>query len=156
MKHNKIVRLSGFLAAAALAVLALASVAAGAAPGSSWDKAPNIVAVLGQTQSLPAGASGWYAVRYTGGMQDEIDLSTNGVGGVSFSVYTPDEISAWASSGTLSPIGAGANDPSEPNYDLTWLGHPVTVDGTMYYVQVTNNNSFTTQFTLNASASPLP
>ena len=155
MKHNKIVRTSGLFAGALLAVLALASVAAGAQPGASWDKAPNIVSVMGQAQSLPAGASGWYAVRYTGGMQDEIDLSTNGVGGVSFAIYTPDEIAAWASTGSLSPIGVGSADPSEASYDLTWLGHPETVDGTIYYVQVTNSNAFATQFMLNASATPL-
>ena len=154
MKHQ-VLRRSGLMAAGLLAVLALASVAAGAAPGNSWDKAPNIVSVLGQSQSLPAGASGWYAVRYTGGMQDEIDLSTNGVGGMSFAIYTPDEISNWANGDALTPIGVGSADPSEPNYDLTWLGHPETVDGTTYYVQVTNNNAFTTQFTLNASATPL-
>lgn len=156
MKHNKIVRWSGLLAGALLAVLALATVAAGAAPGSSWDKAPNIVSVLGQTQSLPAGASGWYAVRYTGGMQDEIDLSTNGVGGMSFAIYTQDEIATWANIGVLSPVGVGSANPDEATYDLTWSGHPATVDGTIYYVQVTNNNPFTTQFVLNASATPLP
>lgn len=155
MKHNKIVRWSGWFAGALLAILALASVAAGAQPGSSWDKAPNIVSVLGQGQSLPSGASGWYAVRYTGGMQDEIDLSTNGVGGVSFSIYTPDEIAAWAITGSLTPIGVGAYDPSEANSDLVWTGHPETVDGTIYYVQVTNINAFATSFMLNASATPL-
>lgn len=156
MQQNKIVRWSGLFAGGLLAVLALASVAAGTAPGSSWDKAPNIVSVIGQAQSLPAGASGWYAVRYTGGMQDEIDLSANGIGGVSFSVYTPDEIAAWASSGSLSPIGVGSANPDEASYDLTWSGHPETVDGTIYYVQVTNNNAFATSFMLNASATPLP
>lgn len=156
MKNNKIVRWSGLFVGGLLAILALASIAAGAAPGSSWDKAPSIVTVLGQPQSLPAGASGWYSVRYTGGMQDEIDLSTNGVGGVSFGIYTPDEISAWANSGTLSPIGIGSANLDEANYDLTWAGHPVMVDGATYYVQVTNNNAFATQFMLNVSATPLP
>ncbi len=153
MKLNK---LAGIAIGALLVVLALASVAAGAAPGSSWDKAPNIVSVLGQPQTLDAGASGWYAVRYTGGMQDEIDLSTNSVGGVTFSVYTPDEIAAWANTGTLTPIGIGSADASDPQFDAVWAGHPELVDGTIYYIQVTNNNPFATQFTLNASATELP
>ncbi len=156
MKLNKLVRWSGLATGALLVVLALASVAAGAAPGSSWDKAPNIVTVLGQPQTLDAGASGWYAVRYTGGMLDEIDLSTNGVGGVSFAIYTPDEIAQWANTGTLSAIGMGSADASDPQYDAVWAGHPEMVDGTIYYVQVTNNNPFATQFTLFVSATALP
>lgn len=154
MKHNKIVRWSGILAVALLALTASAAMAAGT-PGSSWDHAVSITSVLGQSQSLAAGASEWYAVRYTGGMQDEIDLSANGVGGVSFAVYTPDEIAAWASTGSLSAVGVGSANLDEPNYDMTWSGHPETVDGTIYYVQVTNTNPFAVQFTLNASATPL-
>jgi hypothetical protein len=73
---------------------------------------------------------------------------------MSFAIYTPDAIAASASTGTLSPIGYGAFNPDEGNYDLTWTGHPVTVDGTIYYVQVTNNNAAATPFTLTASASP--
>ncbi len=155
MKHNIIVRWSTVLAVALLALSATATMAAGTPPGSSWDHAVSLTSVIGQSQTLAAGASGWYAVRYTGGMQDEIDLNANGVGGVSFAVYTPDEIAAWASTGTLSSIGDGAFNPDEANYDLTWAGHPVTVDGAIYYVQVTNNNATPTQFTLNVSASPL-
>ncbi len=155
MKNNKFARWSGVLTVAVLAVLALASVAAGADPGSSWDKAVNITGVLGKQQTLAAGASEWYAVRYTGGMQDEIDLSDNGVGGMTFAVYTPDEVAAWANTGTLSAIGMGSTNIDEPNYDLTWAGHPEMVDGTIYYVQVTNNNPFATSFSLNASATPL-
>jgi hypothetical protein len=154
MKHNMIVRLSGILAVALLALTASTTLAAGTG-GSTWDQAVKLTSVIGQTQSLGAGASEWYAVRYTGGMQDEIDLSTNGVGGVSFAVYSPDAIAAWASTGTLTPTGNGEYNAQEANYDLTWAGHPVPVDGMNYYVQVTNNNATATQFTLNASASPL-
>jgi len=153
MKHNRIVRWSALLAVALLAVTTTASFAA-VPSGSSWNQAVSLTSVLGQPQSLAAGASEWFAVRYSGGMQDEIDLSANGVGGMSFAIYTPDAIAASASTGTLSPIGYGAFNPDEANYDLMWSGHPVTVDGTIYYVQVTNNNAAATPFTLNASASP--
>ena len=154
MKHNTIVRWSAIFAVALLALTASATMAAGTV-GNTWDHAISLTSVIGQPQSLAAGASQWYSVRYTGGMQDEIDLGTNGIGGVSFAVYSPDAIAAWGATGTLTPTGIGAYNPDEANYDLTWSGHPVTVDGTLYFVQVTNTNAFATKFMLNVSASPL-
>lgn len=154
MKARKIVQWSVLFALALVALSASATLAAGTA-GGSWDTAVNLVSVNGKMQSLAPGASTWYSIRYTGGMQDEVDLGTNGVGGVDFAIYTASDIAAWASTGVLMPVGIGSYNPDEANFDMTWAGHPALVNGEIYFVQVTNNNSTATQYQLMVSATPL-
>jgi hypothetical protein len=158
MKTRKIVQWSVLLALALVAVTASATMVGSPVvpPGSSWDHAINITDESGQWQTLAPGATNWYAVTYAAGTQDEVDLGTNSVGGVSFAVYAPAEITNWANSGVLTPIGVGSYNPFAPSYDLTWAGHPTVVDGGIYYVAVTNNNNTATPYQVVMNSWGLP
>ncbi len=141
MKRNNILKWSVLLALALVALTATGALAASPTSGNSMDNPYSLANVSGTSQTLAPGATVWYSVTYAAGTQAEIDLSTNGVGGVTFAVYTPDQASALVSSGSSTPVGAGTYNQWESNYDLTWVGHPAETDGSTYYVVVTNNNS---------------
>ncbi len=141
MKLNNIIKWSVLLALALLAVTATGALAAAPTVGNSMANPYNLANASGTWQTLAPGATAWYSVTWSAGTQDEVDLNTNGVGGVTFGVYTPDQASALVSAGSANPVGAGTYNQWEPNYDLTWVGHPAVTDGSIYYIVVTNNNN---------------
>lgn len=79
-----------------------------------------------------------------------ITVDANGVGGLAFGVYTPDQANSWLSDPTTEPVGQGTpyRDTSNGNitHDLYWAGG-FNVTG-RYLIAVTNSNSVPVTFSL--------
>jgi hypothetical protein len=155
MKFTQIAKWSVVLTLVALALSAGSVLAAPVTPGADSGHAVNLGNASGTWQLLAPGTSEWFAVTYAAGTQEEVDLATNGAGGVTFAVYTPDQAATLQSTGAANPVGAGSYNPYEPNYDYTWLGHPAVTDGSTYYVVVTNTNNAPTGFQINLTVASL-
>lgn len=88
----------------------------------------------GDWTPLAVGGRVWYAFDYTGdGSPVLIRMGVEPSGSATFSVWTPEDLAAWASDGIEDPVGRGsANDAF--GGDLIWAGSFNTA-GT-YYVLV--------------------
>lgn len=71
-----------------------------------------------------------------------VAVDANGVGGLAFGIYTPDQANAWVNDPTTAPVGQGTpyRDTSSGlvTHDLYWSGG-FNISG-RYYVAVTNSN----------------
>ncbi len=116
----------------------------------------------------PGGAGGPGASA-SGQPTAKVTVDANGVGGLAFGVYTPDQAKSWLSDPTTQPVGQGTpyRDTSNGNiaHDLYWAGG-FNVTG-RYLIAVTNSNSNAVTFRMTvtgetvtlypaAAASPTP
>ncbi len=80
----------------------------------------------------------------------KVTVDANGVGGLSFGIYTTAQATAWLSDPTIKPVGQGTpyRDTSSRliTHDLYWAGGFNTSG--RYLIAVTNNNSTTVTFTM--------
>lgn len=75
----------------------------------------------------------WYAFNYSErNSQIHIALNDDPNGTVAFSVWTPDDIQYWASTGEERPVGRGSENDFAPG-DLSWSGNFAST-GTYYVV----------------------
>ncbi len=79
-----------------------------------------------------------------------VAVDANGVGGLAFAIYTPDQAQSWLSDPTTAPVGRGTpyTDTSlnGVKHDLYWSGGFNTSG--RYFIAVTNSNSTPVSFQL--------
>ena len=160
MKH---LRLFGILLVIGIAVMAVPAVfAATPSGGSPIDP----LMVTGTAQTIAPNTSVWFYFDYTpdtgapsfggrGGRSSgkpiaNVTVDANGVGGLAFSIYTPDQAKNWLSDSTTAPVGRGTPFydvlSDMVTHDLYWAGG-FNQTG-RYFVVVTNNNSKPVPFLL--------
>lgn len=164
MKRTNFTRiLLGVLAGGFLGLL-IASVAFAGAPtgGSPFDP----LMVPTDWGSLPANTTVWYYFDYGGassggfgfrggGTKSKVDITvdTNGVSGIQFAVYTPEQGRDWLRDPSIAPVGRGGpyRDTSTGNIarDLYWSGAFNT--GGRYFVAVANSTANPISFHLTVS-----
>lgn len=130
--------------ATTVAAAPAAAIAAPAGPVHDGSSVQNAFILNGTGETLAPGASAWYMFKSAGGdSENQVWLNANGASGMSFTVWTPEEIA----NGTTN-VGAGSFDPFF-SADLLWQGN--FVDPGIYYVQVTNNSDMAVPYMLNVS-----
>jgi len=102
----------------------------------------------GDAMSLDAGQAHWYAFEYAGG-ESVIEVQLFG-DNATFSVWTQDQVDAWARGDEVDPVGQGA-EPEFADGDLYWNGS-FNIAGT-YYVKVEQTGVGVANYTLKVSGS---
>jgi len=98
----------------------LAAAASATATGSGPDDA---LTPSEEWQPLAVKQSAWYAFHYDGdGSQIQVRLEAEPGDGVSFAVWTPDEVRRWRAGLEVAPVGRGSANPSAPGA-LIWSGN---------------------------------
>ena len=136
--------------AVALGVFGVGFAAAAESTGSSPYDA---LSPVGDSMSLDAGQSHWYAFQYAGG-QSQICVQLWG-NNAAFSVWTQSQIEAWARGDDVEPIGRGA-DETYVDGDLSWVGSFNIAD--TYYIRVEQTGGAISNYVLEVSGvkSPIP
>lgn len=100
----------------------------------------------GAVRTLDAGESHWYIFKsYGADSQITLEMSIYPSVGTTFSVWTPDQIRAWALGQEVEPVGRGTtSDPTVSG--PAWSGG-FNVAGD-YYVRVENNGAGISQYSL--------
>ncbi len=92
---------------------------------------------------LAAKTSAWYRFSYSNNpRQLEVWVSAHGQGGMAMSIFSP--IQERGLSADSKPIGRGAFNKFEPQYDLRWTGD--SNEGGTWHAYVTNNNNFPIEY----------
>ncbi len=145
-----------------LAPIAVTGPAASAQPGPNTDDPAQAVAIDGSQKSIPANSAQWYSFNYTINTDGsgstvhpivQIQLANGNASGLSFEVFSPENIGDWwqnvpTGSGTATMVAA-PDSGMTASPDLNWSG-AFGASGT-YYVRVWNGNSTATPATLTIS-----
>lgn len=133
------------LVAVALGLVSVVSVFAAGAPATGPDQpsTPD-----GGRHSLDSGAGQWYSFDYLGdGSQILVRMGTDS-DQLHFSVWTEEQLQAWARDGVVDPVGQGTVN-SYLDDDLTWSGS-FEQEGT-YYVYVWSEDGGTAHYSLSVT-----
>ena len=126
-------------AATAAPVQAAAATAAKAAVETSGASPEQAFSTPAYSVSIAPGASIWHELEYAGDQSQILvwldDLSGTGV---SFSVWTPDNVRQMEMGNAVNPVGRGAVNAYAPG-DLSWSGN--FPQAGMYYMNVQNSGS---------------
>jgi hypothetical protein len=137
--------------AATSAAVSEAVAAPAAKPAKSGAGPADARALPGDWVKLDAGARVWYAFQYGGdGSAINVRVSASPANAVSFSVWTPGDVTSWAATGKEDPVGRGSVN-SRFGGDLFWTGS-FNQAGT-YFVVVQNDSSAPAYYLLTASGS---
>jgi hypothetical protein len=132
-------------------VAVLAAVILGLLGGAAWaagNGPDTAVAPPADWQPLGVGERAWYAFNYAGDeSQIDVTLETDPSAGANFSVWTPQDVQNWASTGGVErPVGRGSS--ASPH---KWSGNfPV---GGKYYVAVGQSGSKPANYKLTVAGS---
>ncbi|MBI3913796.1 MAG: hypothetical protein HY327_06375 [Chloroflexi bacterium] len=135
------------VALATLLTLFVGVSAYAAAPvGSNPSVAFDLVATATKWQDIEANTATWYMIEYHEGTQLDIGLDGYSVGGVTFEVYTPQQLNMDKTEVASKAIGLGTFNKSEPEHDMTWTGE--FLDSQTLYVMVKNVKVWTLPYRL--------
>jgi hypothetical protein len=148
--------------AGVMMLLTLSVAAVSAAPAVPNNIPATAAYISAQSQTIQGNSSLWYKFDYNGNKDSDtgrtpviVTLPNGAINGMSFEVYTFNQIADWWDE---TPVGRGtqqllngdnlpATYGTNASPDLTWVGK-FTESGT-YYVRVDNNNPGATSFVLN-------
>ncbi len=137
-----------------LAALALVLIAPAVFASTPTGAGPNDALMVPTSwQTIAPNTTLWFYYDYVPGLsrsgrvsvQSRVNVAVdaNGVGGLQFAIYTPDQATAWMSDPTTAPVGRGT-----PFYDTVYgtLAHDLYWSGAFknsgrYFVALTNTNS---------------
>lgn len=126
------------LVLAALLGTSVGLAAGGTGPGDAF-------LPVGVTMDAAPHSQTWYKFDYSPNRADSIlaALDANGVGGLTFKIYTPEAITNWVNGSPLTAVGASSSDASGA-HDQVWKGR-FNFPGTFYLV-VENNTDASTSY----------
>lgn len=118
--------------------MALTVEPAPAAAVESGMSAEMAMAPIGAYKQILPGQTQWYAFRDEGD-QSQISINVDAVpdSGVTFEVWTPEQLRLWKAGETFDPVGAGTENTAI-KADLFWSGS--FIKGDTYYVVVKHSN----------------